>query len=284
MAQSFYLTLPSNVKGLTDNKISNYVTYLPQTLKLGDNWEVGLAEITYTKSWYNVEGKHRFTIVNEAGFSIETQATLKPGYYENIELLCDEINREIRELADVFEYDGIPPRMGYLPAEHRVIQQSGGNKAAKMLIHLGRELETMLGFQNEEDYEKIKNKMQKDSLHSEPLVLLYEHTKTMGRTAPHLFDLKAGIHALMIYSDLVQPSIVGNTYSQFLRSVQVDNSSKFGDDINIIFTKPYYFPLSCNEIDRILINIKDESGQDIAFRFGRVVTTLHFRQKWKAII
>ena len=55
---SFYMTLSSNVDSLkvfgTTNKISDFKTKLGRNTSLDGNWQVGLASISYTKSWYNV--------------------------------------------------------------------------------------------------------------------------------------------------------------------------------------------------------------------------------------
>ena len=46
-----------------DNKTSNFVTKLPRTLQLDREWEVGLAEIVYPHTWYNIrEGKNSVEI------------------------------------------------------------------------------------------------------------------------------------------------------------------------------------------------------------------------------
>ena len=37
-----------------DNKTSNFLTKLPRTLQLDGEWEVGLAEIDYPHTWYNI--------------------------------------------------------------------------------------------------------------------------------------------------------------------------------------------------------------------------------------
>ena len=37
-----------------DNKTSNFVTKLPRTLQLDGEWKVGLAEIDYSHTWYNI--------------------------------------------------------------------------------------------------------------------------------------------------------------------------------------------------------------------------------------
>ena len=41
-----------------DNKTSNFVTKRPRTLQLDGEWKVGLSEIDYPHTWYNIrEGK-----------------------------------------------------------------------------------------------------------------------------------------------------------------------------------------------------------------------------------
>ena len=40
-----------------DNKTSNFLTKLPRTLQLDGEWEVGLAEIDYPHTWYNIRRK-----------------------------------------------------------------------------------------------------------------------------------------------------------------------------------------------------------------------------------
>ena len=37
-----------------DNKTTNFVTKLSRTLQLDGEWEVGLAEIVYPHTWYNI--------------------------------------------------------------------------------------------------------------------------------------------------------------------------------------------------------------------------------------
>lgn len=90
-------------------------------------------------------------------------------------------------------------------------------------------------------------------------------------------DINAGIHTLYVYSDIVKPSFVGDTFSKILRIVQVPNV-KFGDSVKQIFDNPHYLPLNSNEINSIEIDIKDDTGQPIKFRFGRTICVLHFRK------
>ena len=56
MESEFYVTLPSNssLQYFPDNKTLNFVTKLSRTLQPEGECEVGLAEIDYPHTWYNI--------------------------------------------------------------------------------------------------------------------------------------------------------------------------------------------------------------------------------------
>ena len=78
-----------------DNKTSNFVTKLSRTLQLNREWEVGLAEIVYPHTWYNIrKGKNSvefyapdnlYLVFKTAEFSIQ------PGYYEKVQDVIDAL-------------------------------------------------------------------------------------------------------------------------------------------------------------------------------------------------
>ncbi len=51
----FYVTLPCNasLSVYPENRISSYTTRLAKTINLKGEWQVGLAEIEYPRSWYS---------------------------------------------------------------------------------------------------------------------------------------------------------------------------------------------------------------------------------------
>ena len=55
---SFYITLPSNssLKDFPKNTPGEFTVPQPHPIHLpvGEGWEVGMAEIQYTKSWFNI--------------------------------------------------------------------------------------------------------------------------------------------------------------------------------------------------------------------------------------
>ena len=55
MSSEFYITLPSNIISKEEgNSLSRWKTILPNYVVLDSVYEVGVAEISFTNSWYNV--------------------------------------------------------------------------------------------------------------------------------------------------------------------------------------------------------------------------------------
>ena len=56
MSHQFSITLPSDssMKYYPDNTVAKFVTKLPEPIKLEGEYEVGLAEIIYPYTWYNI--------------------------------------------------------------------------------------------------------------------------------------------------------------------------------------------------------------------------------------
>ena len=60
----FYLTLPSNnsMHYYSNNTVTHYTTRLKNGISLFGDWEVGLVEIQYQNTWFNLEkGEGRAT-------------------------------------------------------------------------------------------------------------------------------------------------------------------------------------------------------------------------------
>jgi len=67
---SEYITLVSNVKSVSSiekNTIAEFSTQLNRKLKFVGDWVVGVAEVSYTKSWYNILFSHKVLLFDEMG-------------------------------------------------------------------------------------------------------------------------------------------------------------------------------------------------------------------------
>jgi hypothetical protein len=102
--------------------------------------------------------------------------------------------------------------------------------------------------------------------------------KGASLTAPFPTDILGSFHSLFVYSDIVESSFVGNSHTQLLRIVEVPSGKKYGDQCVLTYSQPHYMPLRSTEFRTIEIDVKDDTGERIPFKFGRVIVTLHFRK------
>ena len=83
---------------------------------------------------------------------------------------------------------------------------------------------------------------------------------------------------LYFYSDLVQPSIVGNSSTPLLGVVPVLNQ-QCGDRQSYEFKNPMHVPLRLASFTEISIYIRDRQSNVVFDQEGLVVATLHLRPR-----
>ena len=83
-----------------------------------------------------------------------------------------------------------------------------------------------------------------------------------------------GQQQLMIYTDLVSQSIVGNQEKGFLRTLDAGNTDHQFDT-----TQRMYFPLGKTIFDSIAMDIQTADGQPAPFKQGRTIITLELSRK-----
>ena len=83
----------------------------------------------------------------------------------------------------------------------------------------------------------------------------------------------------MLYSDIVQPSAVGDSQTQLLRSVPLNYKNYSYGSLQVQnFSKPNYVPLLMNSFRTIDIDIGTQLGQAVPFDYGTLCVTLEFRR------
>ena len=92
----FYVILPSNssMSYYPSNTVTKYMTHLLQPISLEGDWEVGLFEFEYYRTWYNVEEKDskiRFDHMKDEKV-VRERTHISHGYYTSIEELTDRID------------------------------------------------------------------------------------------------------------------------------------------------------------------------------------------------
>ena len=189
---SFTIELVSNASGelFPDNTLSSFTNFLPEQVNMEGQWEVAISEISHPSMYRNItEGKFKFF---DKKFSKSTSTyNLEPGLYTSITDIVEAMNTLIQE------------RNNHNETCIKVIVSRRTQKVVIMLANDSSGLafcSTDLGhiFGNNEG--------------NELRVLM------IGKR-PHepefAYDI-VRIHSLMIYSDIVDYNIIGDTKAPLL--------------------------------------------------------------------
>ena len=241
----FYLTLPSNssLETYPDNTLTNYKVKLHHTVDLTGSWEVGLTEIQYPHTWYNISNDEAWMEIVENPEAALVQLVLKNGFYPTPEKVVKSIwglkgrapggDKAKIELDDITQ---------------KVTLTVEGEAKVTFSPHLAR----FLGFGQTEFTRGI-------------------------HFAPWVADVNQGFYSLYVYSSIVQPSMVGDALVPLLRIVPIEGSS--GEMITRTYENVQYIPLEQRQFDTLEIDIRDDTGKPVPFERGKVIVTLHFRQR-----
>jgi hypothetical protein len=248
---SFYVVCPSNasMELYSANTPGHFRINLPKRLTFRGRYEVGLAEVTYPVTWDTFQAAKDYRI--KASFNDKLgQGVLTRTLYLTVDELIKEVISKVADATDVLavhlrnilQYDNFKNRIKYV-------------MPSKFKIRLSQSLSDALGFRNNVWIE--------------------------GRgEAAYPPDIRIGMHALFVYSNIVEPQLVGDAYAPLLRTISVAENDKRGaQHQRSTFESPHYVPVITDEISTIEIILKNDSGETVSFATGKTVCTLHFRRK-----
>ena len=204
---SFTKELVSNASGemFPDNTLSSFTNFLPEQVNLEGQWEVAISDISYPLMYQNItEGKFKFFDEN---FSKSTSTyNLEPGLYTSVTDIVEAMNRLIQERNNHNE---------------TCITVKVSRKTQKVVILIANDT-SGLAFCSTDLGHIFGNNVGND------------FGVLMIGKGPHepefAYDI-VRIHSLMIYSDLVEYSIVGDTTAPLLRCFPFISKLKGGDII-----------------------------------------------------
>jgi hypothetical protein len=237
----FYITLPSDSSAnyYPDNTIARFVTKLPERIRLEGEYEMGLAEIIYPHTWYNVDNedeKYRVAAIGVGRNRMQT-VHLPSGYYESGSDIATVLNREFSRLVqDVrveFSYSGSIDRFS-------LSVQTRGSQ----IFAMSEDLQRYVGF----DLSTIS---------LDPL--------SFGTMAKQAFDVNRGLNLLYVYCDVATHTIVGDTKTPFLRTCNV--TGQHGEFVRHTYVQPHYVPVRRREFDSVEIAINNELGKPMPFEY-----------------
>lgn len=240
----FYMTLPSNAS-LADfpgNTLTSYVVKLAVPLRLEGKWLVGLTEIQYPTSWYNVTDGSMFIYgpTDSSFYSID----LRGGRYKSVEELIEQIHNLLASY-------------GMEKAIHMYRE-----RAINKVCVLVREPQASIQFSS-----NLANILGLD-------VQLYRQG---DHIAPRQCDITEGLTSLYVYTNLIEPQIVGDTLAPLLRVVPTDTWGEVRNS-SVNFKHVYYIPVVNGNSETVEILIRRDNGKPVSFQSGKVVVTLHFKR------
>ena len=242
--KDFYLYLPSNTKH-TGNTPGEFIVPLAQPYELVSEWEVGLMEIQYARTWYNVTSDQFVQVGN-------TTILIPEGIYADIGELIKILNKKIK-----WGLGGNPPvtvEFNTIETTQKTRLKIETNDASEELapdLYLSKRLSDMLGF------------------------VMTGPFSAGDRKSKYPADIEDGIHNLYVYCDLIEPVAVGNAKVPLLRIVPIQK----GPIVTTSYSKVFYYPVMRKIIGAVEINIKGDTGEIIPFVGGKSFVTLHFRKK-----
>lgn len=295
---NFYVTLLSNssMNIYPENKTSGFTVQIPRNVILTSDWEVALAEIQYPYSFFTVQkgenfleiktfvqtkeyvqsdgktlptaqsvGKTLSTTQSDGKTLPTTQSTppsiftwslleITPGFYNDIKELISAVNSAIgkkTKQTDFFQFDEKSKRIS--TKAYKLLE--GAMRIASFKLH-GR-LALQLGFSPESEF-------------------------STGVKAQHVANISIGVPDIMlIYCDILEPQIVGDTCVRLLRAINTTNDAAtyFSKPCSIEFAQPQYIPIQKKYFDSIQIDIRDVAGRPMPFQYGTLRVKLHFKKK-----
>ena len=254
--ESFTIGLVSNASAqlFPDNTLSSFTNFLPEQLNLDGHWEVAISELSYPSMYQNVtEGKFMF-FDKKLSRSSEFYY-LEPGLYPSITDIVEAMNILIQERHNHSE---------------NCIKVKVSRKTQKVEIYLANEASGLAFISTDLGHIFGSN------VGNEFGVML----RGKGPHKPEFAYDIVRIHSLMIYTDLIEYNIAGDTKAPLLRCFPFISKLKPGDIKTTgqymnyqTFTNLQFGPLLKNSFHRIHIDLRDTSGEKIPF-VSAVITRL----------
>ena len=238
----FYLTLPSNssMNYYPDNTLAHFTTKLPQDVDLTGKWEVALVELQYPHSYYNIRTGEATMSVTVGRNADPVIKKLHAGFYPSAKILVRSVNALLNERKIKFGYNDVTNKV-YLEVK------------SNCQLMMTTKLCDMLGLE--------------PRVFGDSPGIYYAH-KTV--------DVHQGFYAMYVYCDIAQSVVVGDMLAPLMRTVPLKGKS--GEMQLRAFQNLQFKPLQRNHFNTVEIDIRNDSGEPVAFDRGKVVATLAFRR------
>ena len=249
--------------------MSSYKTHLARQLDLEvDEWEVGMAEIIYPHTWFNV--------VN-ATFSIKYiennvwdwhEVSVPSALYEN----PSDLVQHLQDVVNTTMPSDLNNRIEFVYNE--LLRKFTASISPGYMVRFDKHLSIALGLGDRVTTLKCSENKAEHGNQEKEERMVYNSSKIV---ANFVMDLNRGLHTFFVYCDIVESQLVGDAYVPLLRTIPVQG--KNGEVMSHSFDNIHYLPLSRSTFQDIHIHISDDTGKKVPFMYGRVIVKLHIRRK-----
>ncbi|KAG8229450.1 hypothetical protein J437_LFUL005555 [Ladona fulva] len=218
MRDQFYITLPSNssMNSFPDNTTTRFRTQLPQRIELQGEWEVAVVEFHYPCSLLTISnGNNIIRVWNDQGGNEKFR--IKPGNYKSDSYVLRELNSMNKISSRFISEMDINSNRVFIDAGSDSVNLIEG-KSKKLHMTFSPRLALQLGF--------------------DPKLQI-----SVGSVSNHPANLFLGFHhQMMIYCDIVEQQLIGDTCAPLLRIVYMDTRKYiYGSQKLISFDSPHYY-------------------------------------------
>jgi hypothetical protein len=242
--KEFFVTLNStkSMEYFPNNKPGCFSNKLPKQVTLSRDWYVGLSQLIYSNSWYNInENNNKLSV--DGGDGQYVLLNISHGFYETIEKLISQMTFLIESILGsgsvMFEYNDL----------NRKLLVTLSNNNHKLIFHAG--LHEVVGFQAELPISGVSE-------------------------ATHVVNLHDNYDIMNLQCDVLVNQIVGSEFAKQLKIIGRREGAIFGEQIFEYFDTPQYLLLERCQFEVIEIRLLDKYGKPISFESGSTTIQLHF--------
>ena len=246
--ESSTIELVSNASAqlFPDNTLSSFTNFLPEQLNLEGQWEVAISEISHPSMYQNVT-EEKFMFFDKKLSKSSEFYYLEPGLYSSITDFVEAMNTLIQERHN---------------HSKNCVRVEVSRRTQKIDIYLANEGSGLAFFST-------------DLGHFFGTIVGNEFGVILRGTGAHkpefAYDLVRK-DSLMIYTDLIEYNIVGDTKAPLLRFFPFISKLKSGDIITTVhymnyqtFSNLQFRPLLKNSFQSFHIDLRDAGGEKKPF-------------------
>lgn len=259
------------MKYFPENTTTRFTTQLQREISLKGQWVVGLSEIHIPCTMTHLQESETEIEWTPCDDETPVSKRIPHGLYKSHEEIVYHINHlpGLREAG--IQIANARNANGYMAIDAIHKSECPPNVLPKNILRMSRKIQRILGFDKRllplPDWEN-----------SESIHLRFTRGIQRPASVPGCLN-RALPDQLFVYTDICVPYTVGDTQTTLLRIVNLDTAKyTYGATQVKYFSPPNYIRLINNCFRSIEIDIRDHLGEPIAFEYGTLTLTLHFKR------